>query len=95
MPEVRISETLQRERDLSSGSLVTIAAVGLWQPSLCGTTGIITIHRMELRSLASYASTLLHEAAHASSGATDATRAFETELTQYLGQTAEAAIDDE
>lgn len=91
MPEVRISETLQNERDLSSGSLVTIAAVGLWQPS----SGIITIHRNQLISLASYASTLLHEAAHASSGATDATREFETQLTQYLGHTAEHAINGE
>lgn len=91
MPEVRISETLQNERDLSSGSLVAIAAVGLWQPSL----NTITIHRNQLSSLASYASTLLHEAAHASSGATDATRKFETQLTQYLGHTAEHAINGE
>lgn len=90
IPQVRISETLQRERDYSSGSLITIAAVGLFHPLL----GII-IHRVQLESLATYASTLLHEAAHASSGATDATRAFEKELTTYLGRTADCALDNE
>jgi len=90
MPQVRISETLQREQDSSSGSLVTVAAIGVYNPLM----GII-IHRGQLSSLADYASTLLHEAAHASSGATDATRAFESELTKYLGRTAECAIDDE
>jgi len=45
--------------------------------------------------LSTYAAVLLHEAAHASSGATDATRDFENELTNYLGRTAEAAIDHE
>ena len=91
MPKVQISKTLQKERDLSSGSLVTIEAVGLYQPLL----GLITIHRRQLESLATYASTLLHEAAHASSGASDATRAFESELTKYLGQTADCVIDNE
>jgi len=91
MPKVRISKTLQKERDLSSGSLVTVEAVGLYQPLL----GLITIHRGQLESLATYASTLLHEAAHASSGASDATRAFESELTKYLGQTADCVIDNE
>ena len=89
MPQVRISEGLQRERDYSSGSLITVAAVGLYQPLL----GII-IHRVQLESLATYASTLLHEAAHASSGATDATRAFENQLTAYLGRTADCALDN-
>lgn len=91
MPKVRISKTLQKERDLSSGSLVTVEAVGLYEPLF----GLITIHRGQLESLATYASTLLHEAAHASSGASDATRAFESELTKYLGRTADCALDDE
>ena len=91
MPQVRISKTLQREQDSSSGVLKTFDAVGLWRPLHCQ----IVIHRGQLRSLADYASTLLHEAAHASSGADDATRAFETELTQYLGRTAKSAIDGE
>ena len=90
MPKVTISETLQKERDYTSGTLITVAAVGLCHPLL----GII-IHRVQLESLATYASTLLHEAAHASSGATDATRAFESELTKYLGQTADSALDNE
>ena len=36
----------------------------------------------------------IHEAAHASSGATDATRRFESKLTQYLGSCADEAIGD-
>jgi hypothetical protein len=40
-----------------------------------------------------YAGTLLHEAAHATSGAGDATRAFETELTNFLGIIAKLAVD--
>ena len=89
IPPVRISETLQNEIDSSSGSIVTLTAVGVYSPVL----GII-IKRSELSSFSSYASVLLHEAAHASSGATDATRCFETELTQYLGRVANIALDN-
>ena len=89
-PSVRISETIRAESDSSSGRLVLHDALGSW--SLL--TGII-VKRSQLASLSDYAATLLHEAAHASSGATDATRDFENELTKYLGRTAEAAIDEE
>ena len=87
-PSIRISETLQNEIDSSSGSMVTFSAVGIYSPVL----GII-IKRSQLNSLSSYASVLLHEAAHASSGATDVTRAFETELTEYLGRIANVVFD--
>ena len=89
LPPVRISETLQNEIDSSSGSIITLAAIGVYSPLL----GII-IKRSQLSSFSSYASVLLHEAAHASSGATDATRRFETELTQYLGRVADVAFDN-
>ena len=72
-----------------NGVLVLHDAVGCYSPL----SGII-IKRSQLESLDLFASTLLHEAAHASSGATDATRDFENELTEYLGSTAEAALTD-
>ena len=91
-PKVLISETMQPEtgKDKFTGGTVVFEAVGLWQPLI----GTITIKRSQLASIHSYAATLLHEAAHASSGATDATRRFETELTQYLGSCAEEAIEN-
>ena len=88
-PSVRISETMRPESDSRNGVLVLHDAVGCY--SLL--SGII-IKRSQLESLDLFASTLLHEAAHASSGATDATRDFENELTEYLGSTAEAALTD-
>jgi hypothetical protein len=91
IPRIRISETMQNERDLTQGSMQVFSAVGLWVPH----SREIIIKRDQLFSLSLYASILLHEAAHASSGASDATRAFESELTGYLGSTAKAAIDDD
>ncbi len=82
-PLVRISETMRPEPDTSAGNLVLHDARGCYSMLL----GIV-IKRSELASLTEYASVLLHEAAHASSGATDATREFEGELTGYLGRTA-------
>ena len=81
MPDILISNTLQKETDTSSGILLTFSAIGLYEPAYHR----ITILRSQLASLQSYAGTLLHEAAHAASGATDATRAFESQLTEYLG----------
>jgi hypothetical protein len=52
----------------------------------------IVIRRDQLASLASYAGTLLHEIGHASSGTTDGTLDFETELTRLLGATAARAL---
>tara|TARA_B100001778_G_C18574469_1_gene624219 strand:- start:709 stop:1767 length:1059 start_codon:yes stop_codon:yes gene_type:complete len=89
-PSVRISETMRPESDSSTGRLVLHDAAGCYSYA----SGII-IRRDQLASLSTYAAVLLHEAAHASSGATDATRDFENELTNYLGRTAEAAIDHE
>ena len=83
MPSVRISETIQNERDFSNGALTLVTAVGVHSSE----HGIV-IHRMQLDCMEEYAGTLLHEAAHATSGAGDATRAFETELTDYLGMIA-------
>ncbi|WP_394914914.1 ATP-binding protein [uncultured Robinsoniella sp.] len=58
-----------------------ISTVGLWIPA----TQIILIKRTQLESIESYAGTLLHECAHARSGADDVSRSFEQELTDMIG----------
>ena len=73
--EVLISETMQRDE-------VTFQpADGLW---VSGEQKII-IRRSVLQSTERFVAVLLHEVAHAISGATDATRRFESELTRLLG----------
>lgn len=77
---VKISETMRPE----SGNFSE--ASGLW------TGSEIIIKRSELASVESYASVLLHELAHARSGATDVTAGFENELTSLLGKIASVAL---
>ena len=62
--------------------------VGLWEESF----GRITIKRNQLSSLSKYAGTLLHECAHASSGARDVSSSFEQELTSTIGCLAEKLL---
>ena len=78
-PHVRISETMRIGRDDTEG---------VWDPEL----DAIVVKRAKLKSARSYAATLLHEVAHATSGAVDATREFENVLTRYLGRTGSAAL---
>lgn len=79
--EIRISETMRME------SYAFVEAVGLWaSPN-------IIIKRTQLRSLEEYAGTLLHEIAHARSGAPDISSEFEHSLTELLGKTG-SHIDD-
>ena len=78
--DVRLSETLRLTRDDTEG---------VWDPEIQA----IVIKRDRLASLTDYASTLLHEAAHATTGTHDATREFENVLTGYLGDTASTALD--
>lgn len=78
-PPVRISEIMRATNDHFDG---------LWSNKL----KVIIIRRHVLSSLHNYAATLLHEAAHASSGAVDTTRAFEDQLTEYLGKVALLAL---
>ena len=54
----------------------------------------ILIKRNQLNELNSYAGTLLHECAHAISGASDVSRDFETELTNVIGCIANKLIDN-
>lgn len=79
LPAIRISETMRVTSD---------DTLGVWDSSLPA----IVIKRSQLTSLLGFAATLLHEVAHASTGTVDATRAFESVLTRYLGQTSVAAI---
>ena len=79
-PKVLISETMRLTGDDTEG---------VWDTSLKA----IVVKRSKLRSARSYAGTLLHELAHATSGTVDATRAFESVLTRYLGRTSTAATE--
>lgn len=80
--EIAISETMRVEPGVGT------EAVGLWEAD----TGRIIVKRSQLRSLAMYSATLLHEAAHAVSGAMDLSGAFETQLTTELGDVAAKAL---
>jgi len=57
-------------------------SVGLWEQA----KRRIVVKRDQLKNLESYAGTLLHETAHALSGAGDVSREFELELTRIIGQ---------
>jgi len=63
-------------------------AIGVWEEQV----GRIVIKRDQLRSVASYAGTLLHELTHAVTGADDVTEEFEQGLTAALGRLAAAAL---
>lgn len=78
-PPVLISETMRVTMDNTEG---------VWDSEL----EAIVIKRSQLASLSDYAGTLLHEEAHATTGTVDATRDFESVLTDYLGQVAEVAL---
>ncbi|MDP4743754.1 MAG: hypothetical protein NWS22_02805 [Porticoccaceae bacterium] len=78
--DVNISETMRPENGAFSDAL------GLWDGK------DIIINRSQLVSITRYASTLLHEIAHARSGATDITIRFEHELTALLGLVACEAL---
>jgi len=73
--KIMISETMRME------TASYREATGLWEAA----EERIIIKRTQLRSLKEYASTLLHEIAHARSGTSDISREFEDELTSLLG----------
>lgn len=81
--EIKISETMVKD------PISFHNAVGLWEPPN------IIIKREQLKSLSDYAAILLHETAHALSGARDVTRDFEHELTKLLGILAEKALKED
>ncbi|HEV3472165.1 MAG TPA: ATP-binding protein [Actinomycetota bacterium] len=81
-PTVLISETMRVTEDETEG---------VWDPQIPA----IVIKRDRLKDAISFGATLLHEVAHAMSGALDATREFEMVLTHYLGATSTAALGRE
>jgi len=74
--EIKISETMRMD-DFSFTE-----AAGIWEAN----DSCIIIKRSQLQSLKDYAGTLLHEIAHAISGATDVSSEFEQCLTSLLGR---------
>lgn len=80
--KIAISETMRI--DWGAGA----ETVGLWEAH----SGRIIVKRTELRSLKSYAATLLHEVAHAASGGMDLSREFEDQLTSQLGEVGTRAL---
>lgn len=79
IPRIRISETMSTSAD---------GTIGAWDSKL----NAIVVKRTQLRSLPVFAGTLLHELAHATTGAVDCTRFFENTLTEYLGRVAATAL---
>lgn len=79
VPRVRISETIRADR---------FDSAGVWDTK----EGAVIIRRTQLASPRLYASTLLHEAAHATTLTVDATREFEEVLSGYLGDTSIEAL---
>lgn len=82
--EVRISETM---RDLDDDW----KADGLWR----GEQKQIVVKRDALESRARFIGILLHEAAHARTGASDETRAFEGGLTNFIGLLGAEALGEQ
>ncbi len=81
---VVVSETMQKD------NVTFLQSAALWEPA----NQRIIIWRPILRNEQEFLGTLLHEIAHALSGATDATRAFESKLTKLLGFFCKLAISN-
>jgi hypothetical protein len=79
--EIRISETI-------CPTVRQFDTIGVWEPA----ERRIVVRRDQLRSVAAFAGTLLHEVAHARSGAADVSRRFEDALTRLLGHVVEASL---
>lgn len=72
--QIKISETIYE-------SEIFTETVGLWDSS----EGIVIIKRCQLKSMQSFAGTLIHECMHAKSGEDDVSRGFERALTDIIG----------
>lgn len=82
--EIRISETMVKD------PLSFSDALGLYDEQ----NGRIIIKREQLEKTHDYLGTLLHELAHAISGASDVSRTFELELTRLLGLVSEKVVNE-
>jgi len=72
--QIKISETIYE-------SEIFAETVGLWDSS----EGIVIIKRCQLKTMQSFAGTLIHECMHAKSGEDDVSRGFERALTDIIG----------
>lgn len=81
---VVVSETMQKD------NTTFFQSAGLWDPA----NQRIIIWRPKLKDEQEFLGILLHEISHATSGATDATRVFESELTRLLGVFSKRAISN-
>ena len=79
IPRILVSQTMRATEDGTNG---------VWDSNLKA----VIVKRTQLRLLSTFAGTLLHECAHAVSGATDCTRFFENVLTDYLGRVSVNAL---
>jgi hypothetical protein len=82
--EILISKTMRL------GATGYAEAAGVWDRA----EGRIVIKRDQLRTLSRYAGTLLHEIAHAETGAPDISSGFEDALTGELGELATSSLSD-
>ncbi len=81
--EVRVAEKIVLKEKANS------EVIGVWEEKYLR----IVVRRDQLRSHRAFAAVLLHEIAHATSGADDITAGFEHELTNLLGKVAEALLN--
>ncbi|MBS3054770.1 MAG: sensor histidine kinase [Candidatus Aenigmarchaeota archaeon] len=83
--KILISETMRLE------TMGYREAAGVWEEQ----NNRIVIKRDQLKNLELYAGTLLHEIAHAKSGASDVSKEFEQELSRLLGLAASKGLSIE
>ncbi len=81
--DIRVSETMRVDPSVQN-------VRGTWNRE----NRRIIIHRPVLQDFTEFAGVLLHETAHAKSGAIDLTRAFELALTDELGEVATTALNN-
>jgi hypothetical protein len=80
--EIKVSETMRPS--VTEG----MRPGGLWESD----TGRVIVHRSQLRSIETFAGTLLHELTHARTGFNDVSRDFEEALTNVIGMLAARAL---
>jgi hypothetical protein len=79
---IKISQTMRK--DLFS----EVETLGCWD----GQSNSLVLSRRTLKSISEYSGTLIHELIHAKTGEDDVTRAFETSLTQVIGELCERLL---
>jgi hypothetical protein len=67
-----------------------VETLGCWDEK----TSSIVLSRKTLKTIADYSGTLIHELIHAKTGQDDVTRAFESSLTETIGQLCGHILDN-